>query len=99
MADATDCDDTDAGVNPDASEFCDEKDNNCNSEVDEGVTLTFYADADADLYGDVGNTTEACLLTDGYTEDATDCDDDDPAARSKTAMAWMTTATAKWTRA
>ena len=79
VADATDCDDTDAGVNPDASEFCDEKDNNCNSEVDEGVTLTFYADADADLYGDVGNTTEACLLTDGYTEDATDCDDDDPA--------------------
>ena len=35
--DATpDCDDNDADINPNAEEACDEIDNNCNGEVDEG---------------------------------------------------------------
>ena len=32
-------------------EICDGSDNNCDGNVDEGVTTTFYADNDADGYG------------------------------------------------
>ncbi|MBN2798201.1 MAG: putative metal-binding motif-containing protein, partial [Deltaproteobacteria bacterium] len=43
-----DCDDDDAGVNPDADEVCDGRDNDCDGEVDDGVTLTFFRDSDGD---------------------------------------------------
>lgn len=36
VEDHTDCDDTDAGVNPGAEEVCDGKDNNCSGTVDDG---------------------------------------------------------------
>jgi RHS repeat-associated protein len=39
-----DCDDTDAGINPAAAEVCDQADNNCDGQVDEGF------DADSDGY-------------------------------------------------
>ena len=73
------CDDGDAAVNPAANEVCDEQDNNCDGVVDEATALdaaTFYADADADSYGDVSNTTKACDAPAGYVSDSTDCDDD-----------------------
>ena len=41
-----DCDDGNADINPDATETCDGVDNNCDGEIDEGVTTTFYADGD-----------------------------------------------------
>jgi hypothetical protein len=69
-----DCDDFDAAVNPDAEEICDEVDNNCNDEVDEGVTITLYADNDGDGFGG-DNTQEACLPGDGWVEVGGDCDD------------------------
>jgi hypothetical protein len=78
-ADATDCDDADAAVNPDAAEVCNEIDDDCDGDIDEGVTDTFYADADGDGFGDADDTTEACEVPSGYTADATDCDDDDAA--------------------
>jgi len=34
----TDCDDTNASVNPDAIEVCDGTDNNCDGDIDEGLT-------------------------------------------------------------
>jgi hypothetical protein len=38
VVDGTDCDDSDASVNPGADEVCNNFDENCNGEVDEGVT-------------------------------------------------------------
>jgi hypothetical protein len=71
----TDCDDTRASVHPGASETCNGLDDDCDSQTDEGVKLTFYADTDGDNYGDAGNTTQACTAPPGYVTDSTDCDD------------------------
>jgi len=78
-ADATDCDDGDPAVNPAATEVCNGIDDDCDAAADEGVTPTWYADADADGYGDATVTLQACTAPSGYGADATDCDDSDPA--------------------
>ncbi|MFZ5482310.1 MAG: MopE-related protein [Myxococcota bacterium] len=75
VANAEDCDDGDAAINPDAAEICDELDNDCDGEVDPGLLATWYADLDADGYGDPASTTEACDAPQGWVADATDCDD------------------------
>ncbi|MFM1998474.1 MAG: hypothetical protein RL204_421, partial [Bacteroidota bacterium] len=77
VSDNTDCDDTDASVNPGVAEVCDGADNNCNTLIDEGVLTTFYADADNDTYGDASNSVQACTAPVGYVIDNTDCDDTD----------------------
>ena len=41
-----DCDDADPAINPNAQDICDGVDNNCDGQVDEGVTATYYADVD-----------------------------------------------------
>jgi hypothetical protein len=78
VATSTDCDDLDATAYPGAAEVCDGADNDCNGTADDGVGTVFYADADADGYGDASSTTTACSVPSGYTTDATDCDDADP---------------------
>ena len=76
LADATDCDDTDAAINPAAAELCDGLDNDCDTLIDEdSATATYYADIDGDGYGDAGSTVDACSIPPGYRTDATDCDD------------------------
>ncbi|MSQ03494.1 MAG: hypothetical protein EXR71_16655, partial [Myxococcales bacterium] len=74
-----DCDDTRLEVKPGAAEACDGLDNNCDGTIDEGAgdSLTFYADADGDLYGDGANPIEACALPPGASETKNDCDDTD----------------------
>jgi hypothetical protein len=71
----TDCDDTRANVHPGAAEVCDGLDNNCNGTVDEGVTTTFYRDADGDGFGTTSLTTQACSAPTGYVANNTDCND------------------------
>ncbi len=77
---ATDCDDTDATEFPGASEYCDGDDDDCDSLVDEDGAIdvvTWYADADADGYGDLATTDVDCDQPSGYVADDTDCDDGD----------------------
>ena len=75
VANGGDCDDTNATVYPFAQELCDEIDNNCNDEVDEGVGGTFYIDSDGDGYGSTSGVF-LCTLEEGYSENDQDCDDE-----------------------
>ncbi len=70
-----DCDDLNADVSPAGTEVCNEFDDNCDGAIDEGVTNAFYADADADAYGDAAGIVSACSMPEGYVADDTDCDD------------------------
>jgi len=74
-----DCDDGEPTVNPGAVEVCDEQDNNCDGDTDEGVLVTFYADGDGDGWAlESADTIEGCVAPSGYTADVGDCDDIDP---------------------
>lgn len=74
-----DCDDSEAEINPNASEQCNEIDDNCDGEVDEGVqTDTYYQDADGDGYGNTAVMQMACEAPEGYVNNNEDCDDTDP---------------------
>jgi hypothetical protein len=85
LADASDCDDLDPAVHPDADEVCDGIDNNCNGLVDDddpevlsdGMS-TWYVDADGDGYGVPGETVLACAAPEGFAASDEDCDDEDP---------------------
>ena len=69
-----DCNDNDATINPGKIEVCDGKDNNCNSNIDEGVLVTFYKDQDGDKFGGV-TTAQGCTAPVGYAKDSGDCSD------------------------
>jgi hypothetical protein len=84
VATADDCDDADPAIGPTASEVCDDRDvdENCNGSADDAdatVDLTtgstFYADTDADGYGDATTEVVACDLPAGDVTVADDCDD------------------------
>ncbi len=78
--DIFDCDDTDNTVSPDATEVCDEVDNDCDGTVDGASAtdaLTWYKDVDQDTYGDATVTLLACATDDltGFVDNADDCND------------------------
>ena len=77
---AGDCNDADAAIYPTATEWCDGIDNDCNGSVDGSDSvdaLEWYADVDGDGFGNPGSTVTECECPDGYTDDASDCDDSD----------------------
>ena len=78
VEDDSDCDDGDADINPAATEECDGVDNDCDGEVDEGVTGTYYPDADGDGFGVDTGSVEACEAATGMVPVSGDCDDDEP---------------------
>ncbi len=85
VADDSDCDDSDAAVNPAAAEICNEIDDDCDGYIDDqdpDVTGTsvWYVDYDGDGYGGLRLTRDACDQPPGYVADNTDCDDLDASA-------------------
>jgi hypothetical protein len=81
VADATDCDDSDASVNPAETEICNGIDDDCDGTVDTGAAddTAWYADADGDGYGDSTDSVRSCSQPSGYVLDDSDCDDADGA--------------------
>jgi hypothetical protein len=80
VSDDTDCDDSEATSNPGESEVCDEIDNDCDGDIDEGLSSDYYLDYDGDGYGDADRSIESCAAPSGYVSDNTDCDDTTTAA-------------------
>lgn len=79
VADWTDCDDTNAAVNPAAVEICDTIDNDCDEAVDDDDASIsdqqpWYDDLDDDGYG-AGTATMACDAPDGSVDNNDDCND------------------------
>ena len=77
--DNADCVDDDAAINPAAIELCDDIDNNCDGQIDEGLPLfKYYLDNDNDGFGDAAEEIQICydIPPTSYVIDNTDCDDD-----------------------
>jgi hypothetical protein len=61
-----DCDDVQSDVFPGAIEICNSVDDNCDGEVDEFVTTTYFADMDSDGFGNASETIQSCQPVVGY---------------------------------
>jgi hypothetical protein len=72
-----DCDEGDPAIHPDADEFCNGLDDDCNGGPDDGlVFVDYWIDADVDGFGDsLAIPTSACLPVAGSVTNADDCDD------------------------
>ena len=85
VADALDCDDSDAAIGPDALEICNGVDDDCDGGVDDAddgfESQTWYPDGDGDGVGGDGETLETadCQAPTGYAARGGDCDDADAA--------------------
>jgi len=81
VADATDCDDDNADINPAADETCNGVDDDCDNEVDEDAldATTWYLDYDEDGYGGFAYKMTTCDQNDGWVDNDDDCDDLDAA--------------------
>ncbi|MCB9762336.1 MAG: putative metal-binding motif-containing protein [Alphaproteobacteria bacterium] len=73
------CRDNDASAYPGAPETCDNVDDDCDGDVDEGVLTTFYLDRDGDGYGDASRVREECTAPTSYVDNPDDCDDSESA--------------------
>jgi len=83
IADGTDCDDSEATVNPDADEVCNSEDDDCDGLIDDeddSITDqgTWWLDSDEDGYGTTAYSVVACEAPEGFSETSDDCDDTDP---------------------
>lgn len=80
-----DCDDSDAAINPIATEICNQgTDDDCDGlrddldpSLDETTGELRYRDADGDDYGDPDHTGMYCSVPTGWTDNGEDCNDTD----------------------
>lgn len=72
-----DCNDENTYVNPLSNEICNDIDDNCNEDIDEGLALyTLFIDADNDFFGNAFIDTTSCLAEiAGYVSNNLDCND------------------------
>ncbi len=75
---ADDCDDSNSAIHPGAEEVCDGVDQDCDDQVDEGVTTVVYDDEDGDDYGETSTEHQGCADAPGVTDEPGDCNDDAP---------------------
>ncbi len=76
VLDSTDCNDADNLIHPFAEDICNAIDDNCNLILDEDAAfIHWFADADADGFGDEANDSLSCFTLAGFVEDSTDCND------------------------
>jgi hypothetical protein len=73
-----DCDDANPDNFPGNPEVCDGVDNDCDGQIDENASATYYPDADEDGYGDSSASVIDCGAPPGYVGIGGDCDDDNP---------------------
>ena len=66
VGNANDCNDSEPLAWIDKSELCDGIDNNCDNAVDEGVSNTYYLDADEDGYGNPVIQLDSCSSVENY---------------------------------
>ena len=73
-----DCNDNDPSSYPGAIEICDSVDNNCDEEIDEGVLVEYFADADSDGFGNNNLSIFTCSQPNGFVPNGNDCNDAEP---------------------
>lgn len=73
-----DCNDSNFSVNENASELCNNIDDDCDNLIDEGFNLSnYFIDLDSDGFGNVSSNIIACFQPMGYVSNDTDCNDDE----------------------
>ena len=76
VGDGTDCDDSRDEAYPGAIEQCNNLDDDCDTDIDEGIAqVPWYVDADSDAYGDPLTEVLDCAAPGGFVSDSSDCDD------------------------
>lgn len=77
VADPNDCDDENDAIHPDAAEKCNDLDDNCNGETDEGVEYAdYFPDTDGDGFGSAAaDPVHSCMPIEGAVTNNGDCND------------------------
>ena len=75
-----DCNDYNNLQFPEATEYCNFQDDNCDGQIDEGSPIgsnTYYQDVDGDGFGDPSTAVLSCSLPSGAVTNSNDCNDAD----------------------
>jgi hypothetical protein len=80
--DNSDCNDSNAGINPSAIEVCDSLDNDCDTNIDDADNSLdlnsapyWYSDGDNDGYGNPTVSARQCTAPNNYVSNNDDCND------------------------
>jgi len=86
-----DCNDQDPTIHPEADEWCDEVDSDCDGETAEPDAIdaqTWYPDRDGDGWGTPTGRIDACDPPEGHVDTGGDCDDNDDRTHPEASEIW-----------